>query len=182
MKLAEAGALTGKIKCKEASAVRNTVVYAERIPGTPAAPPRDSVVLDQVHLEFVPHVLPVVVGTTVAFPNHDEVPHNVYSSSPPKIFNMGIYPKGASRSITFDQPGEVRLLCNIHPHMSAYVLVLEQPYFTVPAKDGSFSLKDLPAGKYKITVWNEKYKPVSQSVEIKATDKAVVNFELRDPR
>lgn len=182
MKLAEAGSISGKVKCKGAVSECDTVIYAERTPKTELPVPRPPAVLDQTDLTFVPRVLPIVVGTTVMFPNHDDVPHNVYSSSPAKIFNMGIYPKGASRQITFDRPGEVLLLCNIHPHMSAYVLVLEQPYFSIATRDGSFSLKELPPGKYKITTWHARYKPVLRSVEIKGADNVPVNFELREPR
>jgi hypothetical protein len=130
----------------------------------------------------VPHVLPVLVGTTVTFPNHDEVPHNVYSSSRAKIFNLGIYPKGVSRQVTFDTPGEVLLLCNIHPQMSAYVLVLEQPYFTVAAGDGRFSLKGLPKGNYRIVAWSSEYRSISSTVEIKDTENLIHNFDLHEPR
>jgi hypothetical protein len=138
--------------------------------------------MDQTNLAFTPRVLPVVVGTTVVFPNHDEVPHNVYSSSPTKIFNVGIYPRGDRRLVTFDRAGEVVLMCNIHPHMVAYVLVLDQPYFIVSSDDGRFSLKDLPPGKYTVTAWHEKYKPVSTSLEIKRTASTQINLDLQEAR
>lgn len=178
---AKGASISGKVTCKRPSASCDSVVYAERIPAPAVLPaPGRPVVLDQVNLMFVPHILPVLVGTTVVFPNHDEVPHNVYSASPAKIFNIGIYPKGASRRITFDRPGEIALLCNIHPQMSAYILVLEQPYFTVSAKDGAFTLKGLPPGKYKVTAWHPHFKPASRTMRVKDNDKPVVNFDFRD--
>ena len=177
---AEAASITGKVTCK-GPAPCDTVVYAERIPA-PAVPPAPGrpVVLDQVNLTFVPHILPVLVGTTVVFPNHDEVPHNVYSASPAKIFNIGIYPKGASRRITFDHPGEIALLCNIHPQMSAFILVLEQPYFTVPSKEGVYTLKNLPPGKYRITAWHAHLKSMSRSIRIRNNGKLLINFDFHD--
>ena len=178
----QAGNIAGKIICDGAAGSCDAVVYAERTPKLEFQPPRNPVVLDQKDLSFIPHVLPVVVGTTVIFPNHDEVPHNVYSSSPAKIFNVGIYPRGGSRRVTFDKPGEVFLRCNIHPQMSAYVLVLPQPYFVKASLEGKFRLKDLPPGKYKVTIWHERYKPVSRFVEIKTAEDVSFNLELHDLR
>jgi plastocyanin len=173
--------ISGKINCKGLSKC-SAVVYAERTPRDRVPAPAQPVVMDQTNLAFTPRVLPVVVGTTVVFPNHDEVPHNVYSSSPTKIFNVGIYPRGDRRLVTFDRAGEVVLMCNIHPHMVAYVLVLDQPYFIVSSDDGRFSLKDLPPGKYTVTAWHEKYKPVSTSLEIKRTASTQINLDLQEAR
>ncbi len=173
-----AGTISGKIKCRGLADYNNAVIYAEKLPGEKIPPPQDPLVLDQVNLTFVPHVLPVVLGTTVLFPNSDEVRHNVFSVSPAKLFNLGIYPRGASRRVIFDKPGEVALLCNIHAEMSAYVLVLETPYFTVTTKDGSYSLKKLPPGSYTVTVWHERFKPMSQPVEIKGTEDVLFDLEL----
>lgn len=92
----------------------NVVVYVQSISGKKFEPPKKPVVLDQINLTFVPHVLPVVAGTTVAFPNSDEVRHNVFSPSPAKRFNLGTYPRGVVRTVTFDKPGDVALLCNVH--------------------------------------------------------------------
>ncbi len=174
----QAGTLTGKVRSR-ANDQSDTVVYAEKIPPEPLTPPKESQVLDQVNLTFVPHVLPVVVGTTVAFPNSDEVRHNVFSPSPAKRFNLGTYPRSVSRTLTFDKPGEVILLCNVHAEMSAYVLVLETRHFVVTGNDGSYTLKNLPPGRYKVTVWHEKFKSVTQPVEVKGNETASLNFELK---
>lgn len=177
-----AGAIKGKIHCQGTAEKCNGIIFAERTPNSGVPPASNIVVLDQVNLTFVPHVLPVLVGTTVEFPNHDEMPHNVYSVSPAKMFNLGIYPQGASRRVTFDKPGEVVLLCSIHPQMSAYVLVLEQPYFVSSSMDGSFHLQDLPPGKYRITAWHERYKPVSRLVEVKGRETVPLEIGLDERR
>jgi len=173
-----AGTLTGKVSSR-ANDQSNAVVYAERNPPERVVPPKEPLVLDQVNLTFVPHVLPVVVGTKVAFPNSDQVRHNVFSPSPAKRFNLGTYPRGLTRTVTFDKPGEVVLLCNVHAEMSAYVLVLGTDHFVVPGKDGGYALKNLPPGKYNVTVWHEKFKSVIQAVEIKDNETVTLNFELK---
>lgn len=177
-----AGSITGKVACRGLADHGNAVIHAQKVPGEAVSPPKTPVVLDQVNLTFVPHVLPVLAGTTVSFPNSDEVRHNVFSPSAAKRFNLGTYPKGVSRQITFDKPGEVALLCNVHAEMSAYVLVLETPYFTVSSKDGSYSLKNLPPGKYTVTAWHERLKSVSQTVEIKGAEAVVLNLDLTGRR
>ncbi len=176
--VSSAGSVAGKITWRGTADYRNAIVYAERNPKESPATPKAGAVMDQLNLAFVPHVLPVMVGTKVSFPNSDDVRHNVFSPSAPKRFNLGTYPKGLSREIVFDRPGEVALLCNVHAEMSAYVLVLETPHFTISARDGSYSLKDLPPGKYTVTVWHEQFKSVSTSVEIKAGETVPLNVAL----
>ncbi len=182
LKVMEAGTITGKISCRDRSDCGNAIVYADSATKEKFAPPKDPLVVDQTHLTFTPHVLPVLVGTTVLFPNNDEVAHNVFSYSPTKLFNVGIYPRGASRQVTFDKPGEVALHCNIHPGMLAYLLVLEQPHFTVTQRDGSYSLRDLPPGKYTLTIWHERYKSVLQTLEVKGTESISLNLDLVERR
>src|SRR5688572_10165671 len=105
-------------------------------PAAPAPPPQ-KVVLDQRNLAFVPHVLAVRVGTTVEFPNNDRVFHNVFSFRDGKKFDLGMYPKGAVKRITFDKPGLARLFCNIHPNMAAYVMAIDSSYFAVSNENGA---------------------------------------------
>jgi hypothetical protein len=109
----------------------------------------------------------VLRGTTVRFPNNDRVRHNVFSPSASKPFNFGIYPPGAVKEVTFDQTGVVSLLCNIHENMSAYVLILQNPYFARVASDGRFQINDIPDGTYTFTLWNEKRPPVSIKAMVK---------------
>src|SRR5215831_15090682 len=127
----------------------DAVIYLDRIPasaesllartaGTPRLVQRDQ--------SFDPRVLAVAVGTTVEFPNADPIFHNVFSVSPVKRFDLGRYPKGHSKRVTFDKPGLVNVYCEIHTNMAAYVLVLPHHAFAQPGADGAFALPDLPPG------------------------------------
>ena len=98
-------------------------------------------------------MLPVVVGTTVDFPNEDTIYHNVFSLSKAKPFDLGIYEQGGNRAVTFDQPGLVKVYCNIHPNMVAYILVLANPYFTTTDQRGHFAIHDAPLGAAKVRSW-----------------------------
>lgn len=113
------------------------------------------VVMLQKNKMFTPHVLPVETGVYVDFPNDDLIFHNAFSSYNGQIFDVGLYPPGSTRSVHFTRPGVVRIFCNIHPSMSAVVLVLPTPWFTTTAKDGSFRL-DVPAGNYELSVFHER--------------------------
>jgi len=113
-------------------------------------PPSEHPLLDQKDLMFHPQVLPILAGTTVDFPNRDNLFHNVFSYSQPKEFDLGRYPTGMQKSVRFDKPGVVRVYCDIHSHMNATILVLENPYFVVPDDQGSFSIKDVPRGTYTV--------------------------------
>src|SRR3954449_7388373 len=110
--------------------------------------PRPEVVLDQRNLSFSPHVLAVRVGTTVSFPNHDRVFHDVFSFRDGKRFELGLYPVGAVKQVPFDRPGLSRVFCNIHPGMAAYIMVVDSPYFGVTDRDGHFTLSGAPAGTF----------------------------------
>ena len=129
----------------------NVVVWVDgpvlaRVPG-----PKP--VLDQRNLNFFPRVLAVQTGTEVEFPNHDRVFHNVFSFHNGKKFDLGLYPTGAVKQITFDTPGLSRLFCNIHPHMAAYIMAVPTQYFAVSDETGQFSIPNLPHGTYVYHVW-----------------------------
>ena len=111
-------------------------------------------IVDQRDLKFIPRVLPVLVGTTVDFPNNDKTWHNVFSASEPKKFDLGLYPPGKSRSVIFDKPGVVRILCNVHPNMEAYVVVKGHTYFSATDKRGNYRINGVPLGKYRLEVWH----------------------------
>lgn len=160
--------IEGQIVVRSARDNGNAVVYIDKIPGKVFTPPASPVVLDQVNLTFVPHILPVLAGTTVAFPNSDEIRHNVFSPSPSK-FDLGTYPRREIRYHRFDRPGPVTLLCNVHLEMSAYVIVTETPYFAVTDKEGRFTLKDVPPGKYVLKVWHERGRPASVEIVVGET-------------
>ena len=123
-------------------------------PRPPRRPPRArKVVLDQRNLTFSPHVLAVRVGTTVEFPNNDRVFHNVFSFRDGKRFDLGMYPVGTVRNVTFDQPGLSRIFCNIHPNMAAYVMAVDSAYFAVSDEAGRFLIASVPPGTYTYHAW-----------------------------
>jgi plastocyanin len=120
----------------------------------PAAPvPTAHAVITQKNKTFDPEVLPIVAGTTVDFPNNDTIYHNVFSLSKTKPFDLGLYEQGASQAVTFDQPGLVKVYCNIHPNMVAYILVLANPYFATTDAQGHFTIRDAPLGAATVRSW-----------------------------
>ena len=131
-------------------------------------PPAAHPMLDQKNLQFHPQVLPILVGTTVDFPNRDNLFHNVFSYSGPKDFDLGRYPKDDSRSVTFDKPGIVRVYCDIHSHMNATILVLQHPFFARADDDGSFVIRGIPAGKYWLVFWYDRDVVERRRIEVRA--------------
>jgi plastocyanin len=131
------------------------VVFLDDLENPPAqvTPPNKNPVITQMNECFMPNILPVLVGTTVDFPNEDKVYHNVFSLSKAKSFDLGIYAQGARKAVTFDKTGLVKIYCNIHPQMNAYILVLANPYFTVTDIDGHFEVHDIPEGKAVLRTW-----------------------------
>ena len=154
------------------------VVYleSESIKAVSFAPPAVHPILDQRDLMFHPQVLPVLIGTTVDFPNRDNLFHNVFSYSQPKEFDLGRYPTGTQKSVRFDKPGIVRVYCDIHSHMNATILVLENPYFVVPDDQGLFSIKNIPGGTYTVKFWCGRELAGSQTITVKGGDAVNVNF------
>lgn len=126
-------------------------------------------VMEQRGREFNPHVMAVSVGSTVAFPNFDNIFHNVFSTSPQGAFDLGIYKSGEAREFKFDKEGIIRLGCNLHANMSAYLVVVGAPAYVVTDDKGNFKFGRLAPGKYKLKAWSEKSKqPITQDVTIKA--------------
>ena len=154
------------------------VVYleSESTKGQTFAPPSSHPILDQKDLAFHPQVLPILVGTTVDFPNRDNLFHNVFSYSQPKDFDLGRYPTGTMKSVRFDKPGVVRVYCDIHSHMNATILILDNPYFAVPDEQGTFTIKNVPAGTDTARFWYGRELAGSQSVTVKGGDAVNVNF------
>jgi len=114
-------------------------------------------VIDQRELKFIPRVLAVQVGAVVEFPNNDKTFHNVFSTSEAKKFDLGLYAPGKSRSVTFDKAGVVKILCNVHPNMEAYVVVKGHGYFVVTDSRGNYSLSGVVLGKYRLEVWHPEF-------------------------
>lgn len=132
--------------------VPDAVVWFDA-PGAPRPSLQPRVILDQRNLSFYPHVLAVQVGTTVEFPNHDRVFHDVFSFRDAKKFELGLYPVGAVKPVLFDHPGLSRIFCNIHPHMAAYIMVVDTPYFGMSNQTGAFLIPQVPAGPYTYHAW-----------------------------
>jgi len=128
--------------------------------------------------EFVPHVVVVPAGSTVRFPNHDPFDHNVFSVSEPNQFDLGQYDRGEARAWTFVTPGLVRVFCNVHPRMVAFVQVMASRYYTQPAADGSFAIEDVPPGRYTLRAWHERSPLVAQAVTVGATGASGLEIQL----
>lgn len=128
---------------------------------TPLAqsPPSQHMRIVQKHKRFNPHVLAVELGTVVDFPNFDPFFHNVFSLYDGKRFDLGLYEAGGSRSVTFTHPGVCFIFCNIHPEMSAVVVVLDTPYFAVSSRTGEIRIDNVPPGRYSVAVWHERANP-----------------------
>lgn len=133
-----------------------------------SAPGRAHALIDQRNMQFLPRVLAVRVGTVVDMPNSDRLFHNVFSFRDGKVFDLGLYPVGASKSVTFDRAGVSRLFCNIHPAMAAYVVAVDSPFFAVTDTAGRFVLHGVPDGPRRYHVWRAGATPVDGSIDIGA--------------
>lgn len=131
------------------------VVSAQPVNAEPPAPPAAHATMVQKGKMFTPHILPVMAGTTVDFPNLDPIFHSAFSIYSGQIFDVGLYPPGTSKSVRFTRPGVLRVFCNIHPAMSAIILVLNTPWFLKTTKNGSFEM-DVPPGEYELSVFHER--------------------------
>jgi plastocyanin len=172
-----AGELKGTVKAVGARTNADAVIYIAEIPGKTFEPPSEHPVIDQKDMLFIPHVLPVLAGTTVDFRNSDPLLHNVFT--PDKCaekFNLGSWPAGQERSYTFKQPCMSVLLCNVHPEMEAFVVVVPTPYFAVTGKDGAYTI-EVPDGSYTVKVWHPKLKEKSQEVTVSGTTE--MDFEIK---
>ena len=138
--------------------------------------------MDQRNETFVPYVLPVVVGTTVEFPNNDPIFHNVFSLSKAQRFDLGRYAAGQSKSVRFDRPGIVRVFCDIHSHMSAYILVLAHRYFATTGDDGRYRIEGVPPGRYTVVAWTDGQERARRTVELAgAGAAATADFVIESP-
>jgi plastocyanin len=165
--LCVAGPVNGSIRTltRPGTPASSAIVYAEPIDRA-AAQKAATVTLTQKDKTFFPRILAIPVGSTVDFPNEDTIFHNVFSLSGPQPFDLGLYRSGATRARTFAQAGDYRVFCNIHPQMTALILVVATPYVATPGPTGRYVL-DLPPGRYKITARSDHASPVS--VEVVAT-------------
>lgn len=162
---ARAADVSGQTLRPRGGAAREAVVWLE---GSPAAAPLAHAVVDQRDKTFVPHVSVVTLGTTVEFPNSDTVLHNVFAYYNAKKFDLGVYPRGATKRITFDKTGYVALLCNVHSEMSAYIVVVNTPFYAVTDREGRFVIRNVPPGAYTLHVWHESGTGLTQPLAVAA--------------
>ncbi len=149
---------------------------SDRLKGQKFPIPTTRPVMDQRDIMFSPRVLPILVGTIVDFPNSDNLFHNVFSYSQTKDFDLGRYPTGESRSVLFERAGIVRVYCDIHAHMNATILVLDNPYFATPDDEGHYSIRNIPEGLYTLKLWFGRDIVETRSVTIKSGEITTINL------
>ncbi len=181
---AKPGSIKGEITVSGVRSPEDVVVYIEELPGE-QKPPTKPAAMDQKKLVFIPHVLPIVAGTAVTFKNSDPLLHNVnWPASDDGSYtaqNLGTWGQGDSREFTFDKPGHVVLLCNIHAEMEGHILVLQNRCFAVVGKEGTYEIKNVPPGEYTLKTWYpqpRKLKSKSEKVTVAAGETATQDFSL----
>jgi plastocyanin len=173
----QAGDIHGKVACKGVRDSADAVVYVAAVAGKTFPAPADHAHMDQANLVFAPHVLPILVGTTVDFLNSDAVLHNVFSPDAcAEKFNLGTWPKGQTKSYTFKNECVSTLLCKVHPEMEAFVVAVPTPYFAVTKADGSYTIANVPDGAYTVKVWHPKLKATQKAVTVAGATEAA--FEI----
>lgn len=173
-----AGEITGAVRVRGAKNPSDVVVYIEKVEGR-FQPPQTPLVIDVKMMNFVPHVLPVLAGSSVKFVNHDKMEHHAIALQKKQtIFDLPLR-TGSTNPQVLNQVGPVTILDNHHPEMSAYVLVLQNPFFAKPDEKGNYAIANVPPGTYTLKTWHEKLKPESRGVKVSEGSKGRVDFELR---
>jgi plastocyanin len=152
------------------------VIYLEG-PGLKAGEPV-AAQLDQRNRSFEPEIVVIPVGSTVSFPNSDPIFHNVFSLSKPKAFDLGYYPAGQARKLTFDKPGVIQVFCHLHSNMAAAIVVTPNAWSTRPWNDGTFALDSIPSGKYQLVVWHKSAGFFRRKIDVKDSGTEVLDFEI----
>jgi len=155
------------------------VVYLDALEGQLDYPiPREVPRLSQKNATFSPPFLVVAVGQTVEMPNDDSIFHNVFSYSKPNEMDLGLYPKGESRAVTFHHPGAVRVYCSIHESMSAVVFVAPSPYHTLADARGAFTIRGVPPGRYRLRTWSQMLPEAAREVEVGSGGDVAANLAI----
>jgi len=181
------GTIQGTISVRGVKSPENVLVYLEEVAGD-WPPPKEPAGMDQAKLVFIPHLLPILKGTTVRFVNSDPVLHNVFwpKNKSYSARNLGTWGKGGSKKQKFDKLGEVVLLCNVHPEMEGHIIVLQNPFFAVvDNKEGEYEIKNVPPGDYTLKTWYSKPKKLrskSVKVTVAAGEAAEQDFSLSRKR
>jgi len=151
-------------------------------PTVPASADAPHAVMDQFDHAFRPHVLAIGVGTTVDFPNHDPVLHDVNSASPAKVFDLGLYDRGQTRSVTFDTPGLIRVRCNVHPVMGGLIVVHDNPNAAVTDAEGRYTMENVPPGTHPLRVWHDDFVPREVVVTVPREGLTQLDIQLERAR
>lgn len=159
---------------------RRSVVYLDAVPPQPPAElPPMHVLMDQRNEQFVPRVLAITAGSVVEFPNSDTKFHSVFSLSKPGPFDLGRYAPGRTGARRFDRPGLIRVFCDIHSHMSAFILVFSHPFFAMTGEEGRYRIDDIPPGTYTVVAWNEGTSSDPKPATVPDGGIAELDFTLR---
>lgn len=161
---------------KQARDVGQAVVWLESATAHAVTPDTVSVLMSD--KEFRPRVVVVPVGSVISFPNDDPFNHNVFSRAPEATFDLGLYGRGHERPQRFDEPGVVRVYCNVHPRMISFVIVRGNGWYTQPSADGAFSISGVPPGSYTLHAWHERAEIVRQPVAVTAQGMTGLALEL----
>ena len=157
-----------------------SVVYLESAPrGAFETSEGGHAVMDQRNETFVPHVIAIMTGTTVDFPNSDKFYHNVFSLSKPRTFDLGRYAAGHSKAIRFDRAGIVRVFCDIHSHMNAFILVFGHPFFALTDSEGRYRIDNVPPGTYGVVAWNEGTPSETKQASVPDGGVSELDFTIR---
>ena len=190
---AMAGTIKGNVKARGLRVPQNVVVYITKVSDSKLDLSATRFTVNQKNLSFLPELLVIPVGAEVAFPNNDQVDHNVFSLSRTKPFNFGNYGPGVTKTITFAKPGIVELRCDMHAEMAGHILVLKNVYFGITDKKGNFviqdrtyldkvgikNVKELPPGKYTVRTWHKKLKSSKKNIIVPANGELVLNLKLK---
>jgi plastocyanin len=179
---ASAVTITGRVVGADGKGIAQAVVFVQALPaGVQRSTQTQPVVMDQMHKTFVPTVLPVMVGSAVHFPNHDQIHHHVYSFSRTKNFELPLYKGEATSPVLFDKAGVVKIGCNIHDWMAAVILVVPTSFYAVTNEAGEFTVSGLPSGTLPLAAWHElshtKVEETTQQIRVEQ-DMAGVTFSL----
>jgi len=158
--------------------LQDFIVYIDQTMDVVRPPAKPVQIVIQKNGTFTPHVLPVLVGTTVEWPNKDEIYHNVFSMSEAKSFDLGLYKSDQTKRVTFDKAGRVDVFCSIHTKMNCIILVLNNHYFAVPDKKRFYRISNVPAGTYTLKAWHERLPAQSKQVTVPETGEVQIDFVL----
>lgn len=177
----EAGSVTGQVQLVEkggakAGDLSDVVVFVEGVKAAKPKPATATVVMKA--KSFLPRVVVIPVGGTIEFPNQDPIFHNAFSVSPDNKFDLELYKRPKTGSWTFKAPGVVNVYCNIHPQMSAVVVVRDNPYYAKASKDGAFTIEGVPAGKYTLVAWHERGGDQALTITVPADGQVAANLTL----